>query len=181
MKRFSSLYTGRKETLSEDDLQRLLSNDFIVEEKLDGSLHVREFEGVYLMLEDMRYVHTVFYDRLPARFILVDVCTEDGMRLSYDEREEYSLKTGIPLPPTICWAYRSKSPLRDDFLDLLTPLPTSKFGSEQAEGFVIKSEVFMDLGGKHSRFELDGAERYNRSRKNQIQGPLVKPGKTAGF
>jgi len=168
LKRFSSLYTGRKEILTQDENLRLFSNEFIVEEKLDGTLTVRKYGDVYLMLEDMRYVHSVFYDRLPSRYILVDVCKEDGTRLPLEHRRRYSLSTGYPLPQTIVHGWPMS--YVNDFLELLFPLKTSRFGSEQIEGFVIKSQVFMDLGGKYSRLDLAGVQRYDRSRRNEIVG-----------
>lgn len=169
LKRFSSLYTGRKATLTDEDIQQLFSNDYVVEEKLDGTLTVREHKGMYLMLEDMRYTHSVFYDKLPARFILVDVCKKDGTRLSYYKRDFYSRVLGIPLPPVVTHIWRLTKPKYDD-LEMFIKPRISGFGSEESEGFVIKSEVFMDLGGKHSRLDLTGVERYDKSRRNEIVG-----------
>ena len=46
----------------------------------------------------------------------------------------------------------------------------SNMGNEPAEGFVIKSEMYMHLGGKYSRLDLKDVERYDRTIKNKIIG-----------
>jgi len=168
LKRFPTLYIGRKATLTPEEVCLLFSHSFIIEEKLDGTLTVKEHGNLYLMLEDMKYVHSVFYNKLPARYILVDVCHENGHRLKMNERFEIAKETGYPMPPLIA-AGKKITPPRDA-ARYYTVLNNSRFGDEMREGFVVKSEEFTNLGGKYSRFDLRGEPRYTKDKLNHIIG-----------
>jgi len=168
LKRFPKYYSGRKETLTEEETEFLCGNKFIIEEKLDGSLKVEQMGDYYLMLEDMKYVHTIFYDNLTARYILVDVCLEDGTRLNLRERDAISRTTGYYLPGLLLMGNGTND--ANMMIEFQVLGGKSHFGSTIREGFVVKSEVDMTLGGKYSWLDLDGIERFDKSRTNQIRG-----------
>jgi hypothetical protein len=56
----------------------------------------------------------------------------------------------------------------EDMLNELKEDNTFKWGP--AEGFVIKSEMYMNLGGKYSRLDLRDVERYDKNIRNKIIG-----------
>jgi len=169
LKRFPQFYTGRKETLTDEEMLKLLRNPFIVEEKLDGSLHVVEQNSLYLMLEDLKYTHSIFYNRLPARYVLIDVCHSNGDRFPFSSRFLMAQRFGYPMPPVILIS-KGVSGTEEKFLEIINSYKISEFSNDEGEGFVIKSEKYMDLGGKHSRLDLEGKERYDKSRTNHIIG-----------
>jgi hypothetical protein len=172
LKRFPSLYKGRKPVLSSDELSLLFSKPFIIEEKLDGTLTVKKHEDLYLMLEDMKYKHTVFYNKLPGRYILVDVCLEDGSRLSRVSREVIGEELGYALPAMTMSATALTGDI-SGFLGLETGLHNgSAYGDVPREGFVIKSEVYRKIGGKYSRLDLTGVPRYTKNELNHIVGRM---------
>lgn len=173
LKRFSQLYNGRKPILSYEEFICLLRNDFIIEEKIDGTLITKEHGDYLLMLEDVKYKHSVYYTKLPGRYILVDVLNEDRTeRLPLAVRKSISMETGYPLPPF--WGHSRELSLYEIHI-LGTFLERcengfSDWGDVQPEGFVIKSEVFMNLGGKYSRLDLTGEVRYTKDIMNRIVG-----------
>jgi hypothetical protein len=166
--RFPDFYEGRKQTLNKKEIITLFSNPLIIEEKLDGSLFVKPHRNLYLMLEDMKYVHTIFYNKLPARYILVDVCREDGSRLILEERKKIALETGYPLPPMLDKATKITPP--EEAHHFYTLHANSGFGDTVREGFVVKSEVHLFLGGKYSWLDLAGKGRYDKIHMNHITG-----------
>jgi len=170
LKRLPQFYSGDKPTLTKKEVDFLFDNPFIIEEKLDGSLLVEQHDDYLVMLEDMKYVHSIFYDLLPARYILVDVVKLNGERVNLKERQEWSKTLGYPLPPLLLnttHKYDADYIIEYHSLDRIQSAFANK---APREGFVVKSEVNMTLGGKYSRFDLAGVERFKKDKTNHIIG-----------
>lgn len=171
LKRFPQFYSGRKAILSIDELEYLFNHRFIVEEKLDGTLKIEVIDELFFMFEDMKYVHSVFYNSLPARYILVDVCNKDGERLFLSERYDIAKSYGYKMPPILYISNNRKEYDINDTLNWLTKSNSiSHLSEEPREGFVIKSQENRKLGGKWSRLDLNEIDRYDKSRLNRIIG-----------
>ncbi len=173
LKRIPYYYTGRKATLTEEELVKLWTHNHIIEEKYDGTLTTKKYGDLLLMLEDMKYVHSVYYHNLISRYYLVDVIDiSNNLRLNWKERNKISIETGYPMPRLLLDSISLTKSIMKTRLDLWVKecLPVSKKSSYFMEGFVIKSEKYMDLGAKYSVLDLAGAKRYPRAKKNKIIG-----------
>jgi len=175
LKRFPNLYRGSKAKLSYNDVENLIINKHIIEEKYDGTLTIKKYGDLLLMLEDMKYTHSIYYCDLIARYYLVDVIDPStNFRLNIKDREKISIETGYPMPKLL--HMRSWKKLTYGINELIRQLvndtipPTKEDEETWPEGFVIKSEKNLGLGGKYSRLDLTGEKRYTRKRLNKIIG-----------
>jgi len=78
-----------------EEMRELLTGDVVVEEKLDGTLTWDPYEpiGLDIFYEDLRIRHSVFYDRLSAFFIVLDVAQGNRILPPYER-----MKWGEPAP-----------------------------------------------------------------------------------
>lgn len=85
----------RKPLMTEADMRELLTGEVWVEEKLDGTIWWQHISTVdyNVFWEDLRIRHSVFYDRLPAFYIVLDVAQGDGILPPYMKE-----RFGIPAP-----------------------------------------------------------------------------------
>jgi len=143
----------RRPLMSQIEMNELLTGEVWVEEKLDGTLTWATWypaspqQPLDLFYEHLRIRHSIFYDRLPAWDIILDVA-EGNRVLNPPLREEF----GMP-PPLI---ERKVDMTPQYFLERL-PLylnRTSAFATEsKIEGIVVKNYP-KQLFGKVANIEF---------------------------
>lgn len=125
-------------------------------------------DGIALYGEWMLLTHSVAYDELPAYLVALDLWTPSAGFMSVDERNRCCELVGLPVPPE-CWR---GTPLTVEGVE--AHFAQSEFGSEQAEGLVIRAidgrlpRLAKLLNPQFSRVD-DAAWRSGRPR-NRLSG-----------
>lgn len=103
---------GRKPYMTMAEVEDMLDGTVLVEEKVDGKIslvektHLRSVTGerdynLTLVLENLHYIHTIFYKNLPVSslpyHIGLDIIDEDGKLLPYDEKVDWFSRWSIPM------------------------------------------------------------------------------------
>lgn len=157
MKRFPSLYTGKKPTLTTLEVTELLTHHFIVQEKLLGSTRSfrwKEDPRIILSFCDMKIRRWVEYDKLPGRFVLFEAVRDDLSRIARVELEKIGRHLDLPVKPNISVYPTGIKPSNiENFLIEQTVNMTSGYSSYGNGGFVIISESNLKLAGKWDRYE----------------------------
>lgn len=123
-----------KHYLSDEEIVSLLSDDVVIEEKIDGKLTQYEVEHYTVFGEWMKRKHTVEYHALPGWLIGFDVFDhETGRFLDYVERDRI-LKLGNV--PVIKWLFIGEANLK--FVKAAVT-GKSAYGAERREGIIIKN------------------------------------------
>ncbi|MEM4366801.1 MAG: RNA ligase family protein [Candidatus Anstonellales archaeon] len=140
-----------KNTLDKKQLDMLLKDRVVVEEKMDGK-HIRfETQDYVIFAEDMKRQHTIFYV-LPGRYAVFDiydkkrevfVSSEEKIKLSFDLRKGKIMVENI-------------DPI------LFFPIPTIEKGKFRPE------ELFQMIG-------LSAYARDNNKERTYMEGIVVKP------
>ncbi len=127
--------------MSSAEMYKLLSGHVIIEEKLDGSLETNADMELQRSIhwEDLHIRHSIYYDKLPAFYICLDVSKRDPVGLvdhvlSPEHRNQYGIT-----PPRIA-EYLTSTPS-----NILRDIPShlsqkSTFATDSPiEGIVIKN------------------------------------------
>lgn len=144
------LIQNRKPIMSKKNFELLLLLPVSVEEKLDGKTGFRETEDYVIYYEDLKYLHSVPYSKVPpplkknaAAFrICFDIWLKDDKRwANREELEILCAELGYPVSPLIFEGIVKKTDIRE------LSRQCSFFGEEQMEGIVIKNRE-KNLFGK---------------------------------
>jgi len=158
---------GRKKYLNEEEVKRLLDGEIIIEEKLDGKAVMNRIGEYEVYFEFMKWKHSIFYNKLPAWEILLDV-VKDGRVLPYDFKLEFARKHGFHAAPLI---YRGRINNLQELVRFLDR--KSAFGEETIEGIVVKNyrnQVF----GKLVRKEFYEGIEEHWLRKPKVMNRILK-------
>jgi len=121
--------------MSEQEMRNLLTGEVVIEEKLDGSLvwvPAGEWGPYDIFYEDLRIRHSVFYDKLPAWRIFLDVTQADRV-LNPELRNQYG-----DTPPLIDKGIMSQELFVEKLPRYLDRTPA--FATESTiEGIVVKN------------------------------------------
>jgi len=159
-RRFPSLNVEGQTELSNDELIRLMTARFIVQEKLLGTTRsVRWKEGTEYILHfcDMLYQRFVGYNwGIPARYILFNI-TKYGTqeRIPFSQVQNVAAAIGYP---TVGYGnlgvYKEgiEESTIEAFLSNQVLDQRSAYGDQGNGGFVIMSEADMTLSGKYARY-----------------------------
>jgi len=159
-KRFPSLNPEGQAELSYDELIRLMTASFIVQEKLLGTTRsVRWKEGTEYVLHfcDMMFQRFVGYNwGIPARYILFNI-TKYGTqeRIPFIQVQNVAAAIGFP---TVGYGNLGVYPngIQESeigrFLDDQVLDQRSAYGDQGNGGFVILSEADLTLSGKYARY-----------------------------
>lgn len=160
---------GSKPYMTDEEIDVLFSGEVVIEEKIDGTLLAQPLMDYLYLYEDVRYVHTVFYDKLRATTypfkIGLDVLSPSGILLDYD-RKRLIFTTGneSAVPSLIYKGHISYRSVIDNIGDLIGQ--RSAFGSENREGVVIKNYQNGIMGKiVDPKFEIDVDSNEHWSRK----------------
>lgn len=184
---FGRVPETHRPVMSEEDVDRLLTGDVYVTEKLDGRLHqvdASQFtrfgtEVFNYFYEELRIRHSVFYDALPNWYVLLDVASGDRI-LPPEQREEVIKRGGsteFEAPVVVHDTAMTREKFELHLQEWLNRV--SSFSSEMQEGMVVKNYE-KQLFGKMVRFEfyrgVEESEGYLRRRVqegNRLLLPVV--------
>ena len=155
-----------------EEVEDMLEGTVIVEEKVDGKLslvektHFRSNTGerdytLTLVLENLHYVHTIFYKNLPISsmpfHIGLDIIDEDGKFLPYEEKLGWFARWSIPMVHRI---YYGQDLNLERLVDMMrsTSYYSASWGQSIStqEGIVVKN-YNKGIFGKMIRPEFDNA------------------------
>ena len=150
-----------KDYMTLDEVYNLFDGEIVITEKIDGSCGYEKFpSNLDMHFEDVRYKHTILYNKLPSEII------ESGYRvyLGYKFMGEICPYNEI-CPPELFKGKIIKDlvlPILDKFMNL-----QSKWSDDLVEGIVV-ANYDKQLFGKISRFDSSGEIEEHWS-KNKIR------------
>ena len=170
---------GRR-IMSEEEVERLLSDPVVIEEKLDGkTVGTAIIEGYIVYGEFLKWKHSIYYDRLPSWIVAFDVLElKTGRFLNRREKEEFLSQYGIPVAPLICEAEIARKEDLIGFLDRRSEFSTRS----KIEGVVVKNYRKQIMGKIVSHEFLTGMEKHWTEKKremNRLDLSLPKPAEIA--
>ncbi|MBI5153477.1 MAG: hypothetical protein HZA36_03405 [Parcubacteria group bacterium] len=144
--------------LTEEEFQRLLNGEVLIEEKVDGAPYVREESGYVFYCEDLKYQHSIAYNRIPRSqgefpsfVVCYDVWIMDEARWADRREKEYLCEAvGVPVIPLVFRGMITTSEIP------VIANRISAFGEECIEGLVIKN-YGTDVFGKFINAEFISA------------------------
>ncbi len=130
-----------KRYLTESETAKLFEGEVVIEEKIDGGQDCRilTIDGRKLVVggEYMKYVHSITYTKLPAWYVAWDLFDlSNNVFLGIDEQLQICRQFGIPHTPVL---FRGVTQLDEVIKRFIDSRRISTFGSEPAEGVVIKN------------------------------------------
>lgn len=169
---------GRR-IMSEEEVERLLSDHVVIEEKLDGkTVGTAIIEGFVVYGEFLKWKHSIFYDRLPSWIVAFDVLDlKNGFFLDREEKEEFLECYHISVAPLI---YRGKIRKEEltSFLDRRSRFSTKS----KIEGIVVKNYRKQIMGKIVSYEFLTGMGKHwteKRREMNRLDLSLPRPAEIA--
>jgi len=152
--------------MSEEEVERLLSDPVVIEEKLDGkTVGTAIIEGYIIYGEFLKWKHSIYYDRLPSWIVAFDVLELKMRRfLSRREKEEFLSQYGIPVAPLICEAEITRKEDLIGFLDRQSEFSTRS----KIEGVVVKNYRKQIMGKIVSYEFLTGIEKHWTKKKREM-------------
>ncbi len=124
-----------KAYIPEEEVKTLLSDEVVVEEKLDGQQRWFDIGNLRIYYEDMSEVRKIRYESLPSEVIAFDVYDfRTGSFLDYERKIEVLESLGMVLVPLL---FRGRLESPEDALKFLRE--PSAFGAPLVEGVVIKN------------------------------------------
>ncbi len=163
-----------KHYLSRDQTRELLSDEVVIEEKLDGKTIHKDIEDYRIFGEFLKYKHTVYYDSVPSPdwFIAFDVW-KDNRFLDYDEKVEVLKRVGSYCAPLI---YRGVVKRPVDLIKFL--YRHSDLGAERVEGIVVKNyqkQLFGKLVNPSFERTIDTSEHWMKRKRemNRLKIPVA--------
>jgi hypothetical protein len=109
------------------------------------------------------FTHGVYYERLPEPFVGVDVRSRDGEFVSVRERDDLFAGARVLRPPQIFKG------VLESVERLTALLDVSCFGSEAAEGLIVRS---LEPSGGAPRLAKLVAQSFRRREDDAWRGPL---------
>jgi hypothetical protein len=172
-KRFPTLYSGDKPTLSTSEVIDLLTNHFIVNEKILGTTRAtrwREDPDIVLFFCDMRIQRWVHYEKLPGPIILFEATYYGtGVRLPFEKLLGIGKHIGFPVVANRA-VYLNGIKAEDigAFLQANADNLTSVYGSSGNGGFIIFSEADLNLAGKFDRYDTHSTTDWEAAQDKNI-------------
>jgi len=137
-----------KRYLTEAEVCTLLNGTVVVEEKLDGKTIPQQHDRYTIFGEHLKWVHSTYYDRLPAWFIAFDVW-DNQTRTFLPCKEKTAIITSLGYTP-VHLIYTGRVNTVDE---LVAMTGRSAYGNTLMEGVVVKN-YNKQLFGKLVRIEF---------------------------
>jgi energy-coupling factor transporter ATP-binding protein EcfA2 len=164
-------------------MKLLLDGEVIIEEKIDGRQDCRwwfeeDKTPVVICGEYMKFVHSIYYNRLPDWYVVWDIFVSGNTSyfMDIDTKETFCKRLGIPCTPVL---YRGR--ITEEGLQYFLNR-TSSFGMERAEGIVVKNyknQVFGKIVSEEfvAGIELTGNYLKKPRRMNSVYKSLYNTSK----
>jgi ATP-dependent RNA circularization protein (DNA/RNA ligase family) len=155
-----------RHVMSEADVNRLLSDEVVIEEKLDGkTLGTAFIEGYIIYGEFLKWKHSIRYDKLPSWIVGFDVLDLKTKSFLNRERKESILtEFSIPIAPLI---FKGRVKSKEDLTKFLKR--NSAFSTNSnIEGIVVKN-YSKQIMGKIVTYEfITGIEKHWMKQKREM-------------
>lgn len=159
-KRFPSLYSGDAPTLTDQEVIDLLTNAFIIHEKLQGMTRAIRWiddPDIILWFCDMLIKRHTTYDELPNRFILYEASYYDtNVRLPKSDLFNIGSAIDFPVCPTRVVSPGIAEGQIENYLNNTTQIQESAYSTFGDGGFIVISEWDYSISGKWDRYQDSG-------------------------
>ena len=157
-----------KDYMTLDELYNLFDGEVVVTEKVDGSgKYEITPEGIPVYYEDVKYKHTILYNKLPALITI----NKYQVLLGYEFDGKICGYNNEVSPPILFKGIIIKDliiPILDGFMNL-----QSQWSDDLVEGIVV-ANYEKQLFGKISRFDSSGEIDIHWSKKGMIKNYSTK-------
>lgn len=150
-----------KEYMTEEQVYDLFDGDIVITEKIDGSGKCEGFNGSLFFFEDVKYKHTILYNKLPKDMIL----RHCQVLLGYRYNGEIHRHESICSPPILFEGKMNKDLVKPMLKELMKL--KSQWSNDMVEGIVVANYGKQSFG-KISRFDVSGEIDEHWSSKEKI-------------